>query len=73
MANNLSDLGKIDIDPQKVLVRLGYAKGKTVVDAKTGRMIEEETQTALRLINPRHVIAFSAIKLTGAKSLLLEP
>ena len=73
MVNNLSDLGTIRIDPQKVLARLGYAMGKTVVDAKTGRLLEEETQTALRLINPKHVIAFSAIKLACTKSLVLEP
>jgi hypothetical protein len=71
--NNLSDLGTIAIDEQKVLARLGYAKGKTVVDDKTRRMIEAETQTALRLINPKHVIAYSSIKVAGAKSLLLEP
>ena len=73
MANNLSDLGKINIDAQKVLARLGYAKGKTIIDAKMARMIEAETQTALQLINPKHVIAFSSIKRVGEKSLLLDP
>jgi Vitamin B12 dependent methionine synthase, activation domain len=63
----------IQIDPQKVLARLGYAKGKTVVDAKTGRLLEEEMRAALPLINPKQVTAFSSVKRAGAKRLLLEP
>lgn len=69
--NNNIELSAISRD--KVLARLGYAKGKTVADAKTGSIITEELDAARKLIVPKHVTAFSGIVFPDASSVLLEP
>ena len=70
---NLSHIGKLDINPDKVLVRLGYARGRTVVNPKTENLLEDEIRTASKLISAKHVIAFSGINRGPKGNILLEP
>ena len=65
--------GNINISRDKVLSRLGYAEGKTIIDAKTGRLVEGEILNAQKLIVPKQVIASSDIKKDKKGQILLEP
>ena len=72
MTINPVQFSKFELSLNKVLSRLGYASGKTNIDAKTQEIIDEEIDTAKRLFSPKQVIASDAIKLSGGK-ISLEP
>jgi len=58
-------IGPSDISREKVLARLGYAQGKTLLDPQTSNLIDEELAGAFRLITPRQVVALSPVTLIG--------
>ncbi len=63
---------KIVVPIDKVLSRLRFAKGKTLLDARTRQLLDEEMAFAPRLIMPRLITAFSPI--TAAPGVItLEP
>ena len=68
-----SQFPKIEIPLDKVLARLGYARGKTRVDAATQEAIDREIQAAARLIASKQVIASSPVKAAAPDRISLEP
>lgn len=70
MTINPVQFSRFDLPLNKVLSRLGYASGKTNMDAKTQEIIGEEIEAAKKLFSPKQVIASDAIKLSGRKILL---
>lgn len=73
MAINPVQFPRFEIPLHLVMARLGYAHGKTQLDAATETMIAEEIAAAQKLIMPRQVIATSPIGRTAPDRILLEP
>ncbi|MFH1369003.1 MAG: vitamin B12 dependent-methionine synthase activation domain-containing protein [Elusimicrobiota bacterium] len=73
MTINLAHFGKIDINPDKVLARLGYTKGRTVVNPATENLLEDEIRTAKKLLTPKYVMAYAEIKVSDKGHVLLNP
>jgi len=63
----------LKIPYNKVLSRLGFANGKTVIDPKTTAALEQEISVANKIIVPKQAIAFSAIKIISDDTISLEP
>lgn len=57
---NISD---IKIPYEKVLLRLGYSRSKTLLDEKTEMLIKEMLEAAQKIIKPKAVIAFENINI----------
>lgn len=73
MAINPVQFPRFEIPLHKVLARLGYASGKTQLDAATESLISEEITAAQRLIVPRQVVSSSQINRTAPERIMLEP
>ena len=71
MTINPVQFPKFSLPLNKVLARLGYAAGKTKLDAKIKDILDEELEAAGRLFTPRQVLASSAAELSGAAVLLI--
>ena len=63
----------LKIPYNKVLSRLGFAIGKTVIDPKTTAILEQEISIANKIIVPKQAIAFSAINIISDDAIALEP
>ena len=72
MAINPVQFSKFELTYSKVLVRLGFASGKTNIDSKIKDILDEEIDAATKLFAPKQVTASSVIRLTGGK-VTLEP
>lgn len=70
---NPNQFDRIRVPYDKVLVRLGFAQGKTQMDDKTREMIAEESALALKLITPKQVIASSKVDTQEKGLISLEP
>ena len=66
-------LTHVDISYDDVLVRLGYAKGKTQIDAATNDMITAAITLAHKLLAPRSILASAPPVFIGETTLSLEP
>ena len=73
MPINPTQFSKLQIPLNKVLVRLGYATGKTNIDSNINDILKEEIETAGKLLAPRQVQSFSKIALAGGNKIHLEP
>ena len=73
MVVNPPQFSRIEVPYDKILARLGYAHGKTKIDAKTQEMINGEIENSKMLINARQTVARSGVKTTDAGKILLEP
>ncbi|MBN1621125.1 MAG: hypothetical protein JW871_00860 [Endomicrobiales bacterium] len=73
MKINMPQFANIEIPLNKILVRLGYASGKTKIDSKTEDIINEEIGISRKLILPQQVIASSEIVLQNQYKISLEP
>ncbi|MCX5777683.1 MAG: hypothetical protein NTU66_00425 [Elusimicrobia bacterium] len=73
MSDNRRHEVLLKIPAPAVLARLGYSKGKTVLDAATAAAIVEETDIARKLIVPRQAIAHAPINRPGKSLISLEP
>ena len=62
-----------NIPYDKVLARMGFARGKTNVDARTREMILKEMDIARALARPRQALASSKISRTAPSTIALEP
>ncbi|MBN1824556.1 MAG: hypothetical protein JW803_09590 [Endomicrobiales bacterium] len=70
---NPVQFANLEIPRKKVLLRLGFSAASTRPDEKTDELIAESIETAKKLIVPRQVVAFSAVKKEGGQGLRLEP
>ncbi|MHB9155008.1 MAG: vitamin B12 dependent-methionine synthase activation domain-containing protein [Endomicrobiales bacterium] len=70
---NPAQFSRIDIPWDKVLARLGFARGKTRLDRKTETLLREEIETAGKLIVPKQVISSSPVRVAGPGKVFLDP
>lgn len=63
----------MNISEQAVLARLGYATGKTALDAATAALIAEEIDGACRLIAPRQAVAHAPVGRPDTDIVSLDP
>jgi len=61
MTINPVQFDKFHLPLKKVLARLGYANGKTVLDDKINDTLQQEIETAKKLLAPKQVEAFGAV------------
>jgi hypothetical protein len=73
MVLNPSQFPKLTVPYDKVLARLGYARGRTALDRKTEEIIKEEIELSAKLLGPKQVIASSKVVLNPPSSVKLEP
>ena len=57
MKRPFTSFSDIDLNFNDILVRLGYASGKTIIDNKTKEIIENEMNIAKMLFEPGQVIS----------------
>lgn len=69
----MQTINDLKIPYNKVLARLGFASGKTVIDPKTTAALEQEILIAKKIIVPKQAIAFSAFKIIADDIILIEP
>lgn len=65
--------GQLEIPYDKVLSRLGFARGKTQIDEKTSRLISEEITVSKKLLAPRQVVSSAKVILPSGGRVYLEP
>jgi len=70
---NPGQFSKIHIPYDKVLLRLGHARGRTMLDERTASLIQEEISLCEKLAAPKQVIASSKIVISGNSTVNLEP
>ena len=73
MVVNPPQFSRIDVPYDKILARLGYAQGKTQIDAKTQEMINGEIENSRILINAKQTVSRSGVKITESGKVFLEP
>jgi hypothetical protein len=64
---------RLDVPFDKILARLGYAQGKTRIDASTETLINEEIEASKRLIVGRQAVALSPVNRPEAGVVALTP
>jgi hypothetical protein len=62
-----------DLPFDKILARLGYARGKTKIDVQTEAMIQEEIEAGKRLIVPRQAVASAPVRRPAEGVVALDP
>ena len=73
MAINPVQFSRVDIPFEKVLARLGYARGKTRLDKKTEDEIREGIAVAEKLIAAKQAVASAPVVLRSQTAVYLEP
>jgi hypothetical protein len=64
---------RVEIPVPKVLARLGYARGITLLDERTRTLLDDEIALAGRLIQPRVATAESPVRFSAGAVVALEP
>jgi hypothetical protein len=73
MTINPVQFDKFHLPVRKVLTRLGYADGKTILDDKINDILQQEIETAKKLLAPKQVEAFGTVSYAGVKNVNIEP
>lgn len=73
MVINPVQFASVNIPYDKVLLRLGYSRGKTKLDAGIRTILSEEVENSKKLITPHRVIASSKIRFIPPSGIVLDP